>query len=405
MFKKNLTLPTLFLMVSFPIVNAIIFTPALPDIAVFFDISQRTTQQMMLWFLMGYALAQLLYAPLANYFGRKPALYAGIIIQIASSLLCVIAGFFKFYPLLVIARFFLALGSGVGLKMTFTFVNEYYQPHVVRLKLSYIMLGLAVTPGISVAIGGLLNTNFGWQSCFYACIVYGILLLVLAKYLPETIKSTNKNALRRSVLIESYYLQFNNPTLVFAGLLMGFANSFVYIFATIAPFLAISLLGMSSAQYGLSNLFPPMGLAFGLICSARLSMIYESRPIIFIGLLFILFGVALLLINLSLEFSTLITLFPPMIIIYFGIGLLLPNASAIGMNLVLDKAYSAAVINFINIGVSAFLVFMLSLYTVHKFSLPIIYLVICLIMFLIFKGVKLKTYLDTGLHPEAGEVV
>src|SRR3990167_4543661 len=96
------TLPffTLLLMISFASVNAVMFTPALPDIANFFDITHDSAQLTISWFLIGYALGQLLYGPLANRFCRKPAIYGGISLQIISSFICVLAGIIHQYPLL-----------------------------------------------------------------------------------------------------------------------------------------------------------------------------------------------------------------------------------------------------------------------------------------------------------------
>ena len=78
----QLPLVTLLLMISFASVNAVLFTPALPNIAHFFAISDSIAQQTITWFLIGYAVGQLLYGPLANRFGRKKALFAGVSLQI-----------------------------------------------------------------------------------------------------------------------------------------------------------------------------------------------------------------------------------------------------------------------------------------------------------------------------------
>src|SRR5580700_3998703 len=85
--NRHLPFFTLLLMISFASVNAVLFTPALPAIAHFFMLSNDQAQLTVSWFLVGYALGQLIYGPLANRFGRKPALYAGISLQIVSSLL------------------------------------------------------------------------------------------------------------------------------------------------------------------------------------------------------------------------------------------------------------------------------------------------------------------------------
>ena len=122
--QANLPMITLLLMISFATFNAVLFTPALPNITRYFSITNNVAQLTITWFLVGYAIGQLLYGPLANRFGRKPALYTGISIQIVSSLLCILAGLIHSFFLLVLARFFLAIGSGVGLTIAFTLVNE-----------------------------------------------------------------------------------------------------------------------------------------------------------------------------------------------------------------------------------------------------------------------------------------
>ena len=51
---------------------------------------------------------------------------------------------------------------------------------------------------------------------------------------------------------------------------MGAGSSIIYIFAATAPFIAITAFGMSSEQYGLANLLPPIGLIAGSLFSAHL---------------------------------------------------------------------------------------------------------------------------------------
>lgn len=53
------------------------------------------------------------------------------------------------------------------------------------------MLAFAIAPGLSVALGGILNSHYGWESCFYAGTVYGAILLAMVRQLPETQKNTS----------------------------------------------------------------------------------------------------------------------------------------------------------------------------------------------------------------------
>lgn len=384
----NLSFITLLLLISFASVNAVLFSPALPDIAQFFSISEDAAQNTISWFLVGYALGQLLYGPIANRFGRKPALYVGISIQIVSSLLCVLAGLTHQYWLLVFARFLLALGSGVGLKMTFTLVNECYEPKVAAQKISYLMLAFAITPGIAVALGGILNTYYGWTSCFYAGAVYGIILLFLVSRLPETLAVLNLDALKIKHLLHAYGSQFKNTQLIIGGLLMGGSTCFVYVFAAVAPFIAINLFGMSSAEYGMANMLPPLGLILGSLVSARLTAKYPLESIIQAGIVIAGIGVLMMFLAMLLHFSLLISLFLPMIVIYFGLCFILANASSIALSRVSDKAHGSAVMSFVNMGMATVVVLSLSLFPMKALLLPIIYFVLCFAMMGMFKWVS-----------------
>jgi len=371
---------TLVLLVSFASVNAVLFTPALPDIAKFFNVTEDSAQLTISWFLIGYALGQLIYGPLANRFGRKPALYIGVIIQIISCLLCVVAGNLHLFNVLIMGRFLLALGSGVGLKMTFTLINESYEPKVASQKIAYLMLAFAITPGLAVAFGGVLNSHYGWQSCFYALAVYGLVMLYLVSRFPETQLTLDLDALKLGHLISGYTAQLKNLTLISGGLLMGICSSYVYVFAALAPFLAINFLGMNSSQYGFANLLPPIGLLLGSITSAQLVKKLELKTVIILGSLLALFGCVTVFIASYYHLSAVYSLFLPMIIVYFGLCFILANASVLAMAGVVDKAHASAVMNFINMGFATVMVLGIAYFSLTLLLMPLFFIALAISM-------------------------
>ena len=242
------------------------------------------------------------------------------------------------------------------------------------------MLAFGITPGLSVALGGLCTTHFGWQSCFYTSAMYGVILLLLATRLPETKTVLDKNAIKLTHLMDGYSLQFKNPVLLMGGFLMGVCTCFIYVFAAIGPFIAINLLGINSAQYGIANILPPIGLIIGSLCAGYLAKRYLSTLIIRLGIAITCVGTLFLLIAVELHLSVIPALFLPLIIIYFGLSLILPNASSLAMSSTPDKAHGSAVMSFINMGTATLIVLNLGFFTISKMMLPGIYLVACLLL-------------------------
>ena len=381
--KTHLPFMTLVLMISFASVNAVLFTPALPAIANFFAISDSAAQLTITWFLIGYTAGQLIYGPIANRFGRKRTLYAGIILQILSSLICIFAGVIHVYSILVLGRLFLALGSGVGLKMTFTLISDTYEPIIASQKISYLMIAFAITPGLGVMIGGYLSALFDWTSTFYASAIYGVILLLLVTKLPETKKQLDWDALKINSLIHGYITQFRNARLLSGGLLMGSATCFIYVFAALAPFIAMNIMHMDISIYGTANLLPSIGLILGSLFSAQLSKNYKSSFIIGLGIIITLIGSIMMLFFILIQFSAIFALFIPMILCYFGLALIFANASILALSNTSDKSHGSAVMNFINMGLATFVVLSMSVISINPFILPTLYIGICFFMAII----------------------
>lgn len=378
--QKNPSFFTLIIMISFASVNAVLFTPALPEIANYFAVSADVAQQTIIWFLVGYTFGQLLYGPLANRFGRKPALYVGIIIQIVSSVVCILSGYIHSYFLLVTGRFFLALGSGVGLKMAFTLVNEFYEPKIASQKISYLIMAFAITPGLSVALGGLLTEHVGWISCFYAEAMYGIFLLILVSGLPETSTTLDFTALKLKNIVYHYLIQFKNIQLISGGLITGGSSCFNYVFAAFAPFLAIKLSGMSSSEYGFANLLPPIGLLTGSFVSAQLIKRFSLKSLMWLGLSIVAIGIFWMLLAMLNQISIIFSLFVPMMIIFFGLCFIVSNASTLALSHASDKSNGSAVMNFLNMGLATIMVLTVSYFQMKMLLLPCVFILFILMM-------------------------
>jgi DHA1 family bicyclomycin/chloramphenicol resistance-like MFS transporter len=162
---------SLMLLSAFAAMGAIIMTPALPAIADFFGRSVGATQLAVTSFLLGYALGQLIYGPIANRYGRKIGLYIGIAIATLGSLFSILSSPADSFTLLITGRFLEAIGSSAGLAISFAMINDFYFETQARKITGLLMLAFAIVPGVATAVGGILVQYIGWRACFYFLLV------------------------------------------------------------------------------------------------------------------------------------------------------------------------------------------------------------------------------------------
>ena len=378
MVTKKPSFLLLFLLISFGSITAVAFTPALPEISLFFNVSAKAAGLTITLFLVGYALGQLLYGPLANRFGRKVALYIGIALEIIGSLLCVAAAPLHAFWLLVLARLLMALGASVGLKMSFTLVADSYTQEESRKIISHLMIAFAITPALGVAMGGFLVEHFAWMSTFYFMAAYGLVVLALTMRMPETAKSLDQDALKPVKIWAKYSATLARVELPIAALLMGCATSFVYVFASLAPFIAMQTLGLNPAQYGMWNLLPVIGVIVGSQLSAHLSQTLSPMKAIAFGIGVMLVGVLIMVAAFMSGALIALFLFLPLLIIYVGLGFIYASASGIATAKIEDKSNASAMMSFINMGLTTLIV--LALGFVHMSAVILLPLVYCVLV-------------------------
>jgi predicted MFS family arabinose efflux permease len=368
----------LLMLISFPAVSAVLFTPALPELASYFNVADSKAGLTMSVFLIGYSLGQLPYAPIANRYGRKKTIYIGLALSLFGTFFCWFAPSIGW---LIAGRFLQSLGAAVGLQITFTMIGDCHAGSQATKAISFIMLAFAIAPGLGVAVGGFLTDSFGWKSCFIFLTAYTILLALLCLTLPETADRLDKEAFRLEKIGREYVRQFSNPSLVFHALFTGLGTSLIYIFATQAPLIAISHIGLSPSSYGLFNLIPLAGLAFGQLVASRLAGIVFIRQAMLWGLLILFLGVLAMFISFSLGFIFSWVLFISQAIVMIGNSWMFSNASSEGLSTSTDKAHGAAVLQFINMSFAALNTYFVSSYLPQKaLTLPFVYLSITVLL-------------------------
>ena len=161
------------------------YLPAFPAIAAGLAADPAAVQKTLAAFFAGMAIAQLVFGPLADRFGRRPPLLVGLAIFLAGSVGCALTADIGW---LTAWRFVQGLGGCAGMVMARAIVRDVSEgPATIRL-MSRLMLVVTLAPILAPSIGSLLLGLGGWRAIFWALVAYGTgLAVVVSLVLPETL--------------------------------------------------------------------------------------------------------------------------------------------------------------------------------------------------------------------------
>lgn len=175
---------SLFLVIV-PLFGVDLMLPAMPVFGRELGAGVAATQLTLSVFALGFAAMHLLLGPLADRYGRRPCLLAGLALFTLASLACALAPSIE---ALVAARIVQALGAGAGPLIARAIIRDVYGAtgtgRMMGLVMAFFGLGAIVTP----ILGGIVVDLFGWRASFYVAAGYGAALFLAALLLlPETL--------------------------------------------------------------------------------------------------------------------------------------------------------------------------------------------------------------------------
>jgi DHA1 family bicyclomycin/chloramphenicol resistance-like MFS transporter len=337
---------SLILLTGFAAMSAVIVGPALPALVQTFNINIGSAQSVISIFLLGYALGQLIYGPIANRYGRIKALYFGISLTIAATFLCLLAKPLHNFTLLEIGRFIAAVGACSGLVVSYTIISDFYHTHQARSIYSYMTLAFAFIPGCGTLIGGFLVQFSGWLSCFYFLLGYSVLLLFLVTRLAETIDDVDHHALKPRKILHNYMTIFRNRFVMMNAIIYGMSTCCVYVFVAEAPFIATQFMGLSAAEYGSISMLPYLGVALGAITGPMWAKRINSQQVIKFGFMLQVICSLAMLILFHYRIINVVTLILPTAILMYAHAIIISNATNMAMGRVADRSNASAVFSF-----------------------------------------------------------
>ncbi len=243
-----------------------IFVPALPNAGDSLHASPSSMQMTISLYILGLAFGQLFYGPLADRFGRRPVLIAGLSIYTVAGLAASLA---PEVNSLIVARLFQALGGCAGLVLGRTVVRDTSAPHETARRLAMMNMMVTVGPTVAPLIGTALATTLGWRSIFYCLFALGLTGLFLTwRLLPET--NLRGAKLSGPALAKNYRQLLTSPAFICYAVGGGCATTAVYGFIASAPFIFVHQLGRPVHESGLYIAGLVSGIWLGTLLTSRL---------------------------------------------------------------------------------------------------------------------------------------
>lgn len=305
--------------------------PALSQIGRDLNVQNANDRQLVISMIfMGLAFGQLFFGPLSDSVGRKPAIYGGLILFMAGSLLSMLAATF---PMMLFGRLIQGLGISAPRAVTLALVRDQFEGRAMARVMSFVSTVFILIPMLAPTMGQAILLFSSWRGIFGVYVTLAMIVLGwLALRQPETLAPENRAPFTwprilgatQEIIKNRLALGYTVTAGLVSGAFVGYLNSAQQIF---------------QEQYALGTLFP---IYFAIIASSiGLASLANSRLVMRYGMRFLVRTAMLVIVILSVAAFGL-ALFvagqPPLwflmtylMMTFFGVGILFGNLNALAM--------------------------------------------------------------------------
>jgi MFS transporter, DHA1 family, multidrug resistance protein len=238
-----------------------IMLPGLQQIGAALGVADENSRQYVITaYVVGFGVAQLAYGPIADRFGRRAPLLAGLMIYVAAAFASAVAPSFA---ALLGFRVLQGIGAAGTRVIAVSAIRDTFDGRQMAEVMSMVMMVFMIVPVVAPSLGQAAMLLGAWHTIFVLMAGMGLIVTVWSMLrLPETLAPERRRSLSFRSVAEGFRLVVTNrvalcymlaTTAVFGGL-FGFINSAQQIYVDI---------------YGLGAWFPLLfALGAGLMAMA-----------------------------------------------------------------------------------------------------------------------------------------
>lgn len=299
--------------------------PALAAVGTSLNAPPAATGLTLSLFMAGFAIAQLVFGPFSDRYGRRPILLIGCGVFALANVMCAIA---PSIDALIAWRFIAGTGAGAAAVLEMAIVRDLFEGSAARAQFSYINLVMSIAPMIAPLIGARILVIADWRSIYGVLAVGGfVLLITTALGFGESIPRRDKNAIAPRRIIHAYRRVLGDRICVGYAFVNGLSFGCLFAYVAGSPLVLVDVLGLSTTVYGWFFASTALAIMAGSFLNGRLSLhgVPPSR-LLKAGLtLAVASAIALVLVSISNN-ARVVTFMPLLVLNTFCFGLIAPNA-------------------------------------------------------------------------------
>lgn len=315
-----------------------IYLPALPVIGEALHADADTVRLTLTVYLAVFAVCQLIAGPLSDRYGRRPVLVAGLVLFFLATLVCATA---QSVDILIAGRALQAVGACAASVIGRAMARDLFDGASLGKALGLIMTGVAVAPGFSPLLGGLLQQALDWRAPFYAVAVTGIVILgIVLVWLGET-RPADAPRPGIGAAFAAYGGLLSSSLFLTPALATTAALGALFAFFAGAPGLFIAGYGLSPTEFGLISSFTVFAVFAGGYSAPKLMRRFGPFMAMRFGFAVLVSGGALMLVHVQ-AIPGLWPAIAATLVFLFGIGIVNPLTVAAALQPFPQRAGAAA---------------------------------------------------------------
>jgi len=224
------------------------YLPALPVIAQQFGVPAGSAQMTLSTYILGFALGQLLYGPMADSLGRKPVILGGTLIFAVAAGACALA---QSIDQLITLRFFHGLAAAAASVVINALMRDIYPKEEFSRMMSFVMLVTTVAPLLAPMIGGAVLVWLSWHAIFWILAIAALLAsLMIFFFINETLPVERRQPFRIRTTLGNFATLFRHKRVLSYMLASGFSFAGMFSFLSAGPFVYIELNHVLPQNFG-----------------------------------------------------------------------------------------------------------------------------------------------------------